>query len=303
LRKDGMKDVNMDQNGRSRTRPVSAKATSALKAKRSKSLPTVVREPDDAEKRAIAAAKQVIAEMEPRFDAGTKIKSEDGATQILQGPKHSDMDGWKAQLMAAFGTTNETVVKVEMERLAKALRQRDGTIDPAELDAVIAIVSGQRPKNELEAMIVSQMAITHALIMRSFGNLNRSDNIQQQDSNALTIARLTKAFASQVDALAKLRRGGEQRVVVEHVHIHSGAQAIVGAVTHTGGPRALIENQGQPHATINPGPIAASDGEEMRSQNMRSQNPDRETVPVPSGERPQALPNARRSTRVRGATR
>jgi hypothetical protein len=90
-------------------------------------------------------------------------------------------------------------------------------------------------------MIVCQMGVTHALIMRSFGKLNRSDNIQQQDSNALTIARLTKAFASQVDALAKLRRGREQRVVVEHVHIHSGAQAIVGAVTHTGGPRAAKE--------------------------------------------------------------
>jgi hypothetical protein len=135
---------------------------------------------------AIAAAKQVIAEMQPRFDAGTKIKTENGATQILQGPKHSDMDGWKAQLMAAFGATNETVVKVEMERIAKALRQRDGTIDPAELDAVIAIVSGQRPKNELEAMIVSQMGVTHALIMRTLGKLSRSDNIQQQDSNALT---------------------------------------------------------------------------------------------------------------------
>jgi hypothetical protein len=155
----------------------------------------------------------------------------------------------------------------------------------------------QRPKNELEAMIVSQMAVTHALIMRSFGNLNRSDNIQQQDSNALTIARLTKAFASQVDALAKLRRGGEQRVVVEHVHIHSGAQAIVGAVTHTGGPRALIENQGQPHAT-NASPIVASDGEAMRSQ-----NPDWETVPVSNSKGPQALPNARRSTRVRGTKR
>ena len=33
------------------------------------------------------------------------------------------------------------------------------------------------------------MAVTHVLIMRSFGNLNPSDNIQQQDSNALTIAR------------------------------------------------------------------------------------------------------------------
>jgi hypothetical protein len=58
-----------------------------------------------------------------------------------------------------------------------------------------------------------------------------------------------------VDALAKLRRGGAQRVVVEHVHIHAGAQAIVGAVSHTGGPRALIEKQGQPHATIDAGPF------------------------------------------------
>ena len=51
-----------------------------------------------------------------------------------------------------------------------------------------------------------------------------------------------------MDALAKLRRGGEQRVVVEHVHIHAGRRAIVGAVTHTGVPGALIENQGQRHA-------------------------------------------------------
>ena len=64
LSKDGMKNVNRDQNGRGRTRLRSAKATSAMEAKRSKSLPTVVREPDEDEKRAIAKAKQAIAEME-----------------------------------------------------------------------------------------------------------------------------------------------------------------------------------------------------------------------------------------------
>ena len=68
-------------------------------------------------------------------------------------------------------------------------------------------LAGSSLKNELEATIISQIAVTHALAMRSLGNLNRSSNIQQQDSNALTIARLTKAFTSQVDALAKLRRG------------------------------------------------------------------------------------------------
>jgi hypothetical protein len=237
-------------------------------------------------------------EMPPRFDVGTKIKTEGGTTQIIQGPRHCDMEGWRAQFMAAFGTTSETVVGVEMQRFAKALRRTDGTLDPAELDTVIAIVSGQQPKNELEAMIVSQMAVTHALTMRALGNLNRGSNIQQQDSNSLTVARLTKGFTSQMDSLTKLRRGGEQRVVVEHVHIHAGAQAIVGAITHTRAPRAHIENQGQPHATNNSGPVIASDGKEMRSQNA-----DRETVPVSSGEGPQTLPNARRGTRVRGTKR
>jgi hypothetical protein len=265
-----------------------------MKAKKPKSLlPTTVREPDDAEKRAIAAAKHSIAEMPPRFEAGTRIENENGVTQIIQGPRHSDIDGWRAQFTSAFGTLSETVVHVEVQRIADALR-RNGKVDPAELDTVIAIISGQQPKNELEAMIISQMAVTHALTMRSFGNLNRSSSIQQQDSNALTVGRLTKAFASQMDALARLRRGGEQRVVVEHVHIHAGAQAIVGTVNHTGGPRALIENQGQPHATPHASPIVASDGQEMRSQNA-----EREALPISSGEGPQALPYARRGTRIR----
>ena len=50
LSKDGMKNVNRDQNGRVRIRPVSAKA----KAKRSKSLPTAVQCPDDDEHRSLS---------------------------------------------------------------------------------------------------------------------------------------------------------------------------------------------------------------------------------------------------------
>jgi hypothetical protein len=181
-----------------------------------------------------------------------------------------------------------------LERIANALR-RNGKIDPAELDTVIAIVSGQRPKNELEAMVICQMAVTHALTMRSFGNLNRSSEIQLQDSNALAVARLTKAFASQVDALAKLRRGGEQRVVVEHVHVYPGGQAIVGTVNHTGG-RGVLKNQRQPHAQEQTSTPAAC-------ETLRSEDPEREAMPVSSGERPEALSNARRSARIGGPIR
>jgi hypothetical protein len=48
----------------------------------------------------------------------------------------------------------------------------------------------------------------------------------------------------QVEALAKLKRGGEQTVRVEHVHVHPGAQAIVGTLQHGGG--GALENSGRP---------------------------------------------------------
>jgi hypothetical protein len=46
---------------------------------------------------------------------------------------------------------------------------------------------------------------------------------------------------------------------VTDLDLNAGMLAV--ARTHTGGPRALIENQGQPDATTNAGRIVASDGQ------------------------------------------
>ena len=44
--------------------------------------------------------------------------------------------------------------------------------------------------------------------------------------------RLLRTYTLQMEALMKYRKKAEQTVRVEHVHIHSGAQAIVGTVNH-----------------------------------------------------------------------
>src|ERR1700755_1401583 len=85
---------------------------SVMKAKQRKPLPAPVRGPNDTERRAIAEARQALADMPPRFEVDTQIEDESGVTQIIQGPKHSDQDGWRAQFMAAFGTSSEKVVGV-----------------------------------------------------------------------------------------------------------------------------------------------------------------------------------------------
>jgi hypothetical protein len=80
--------------------------------------------------------------------------------------------------------------------------------------------------------------------------------------------KLLRAFAMQAEALAKLKRGGEQTVRVEHFHVHEGAQAIIGAVQGGGG--GIDEKSRQAHALALPSPdperrampIIASDGKE-----------------------------------------
>ena len=108
-------------------------------------------------------------------------------------------------------------------------------------------------------------------------------------------AKLLKAFAGHAELLNKLKRGGEQTVRVEHVHVHSGGQAIVGNVatgangsTGTGG-RGVEKNGNQPHAKAElPAPSATP------MQEVRRADAEREPVPVTGGRGPAALPDARR---------
>ena len=43
--------------------------------------------------------------------------------------------------------------------------------------------------------------------------------------------KLMRTYVLQVEAFRRLRQGGSQFVRVEHVHVHEGAQAVIGNVT------------------------------------------------------------------------
>jgi hypothetical protein len=95
--------------------------------------------------------------------------------------------------------------------------------------------------------------------------------------------KLSRTYATLLEALNRHRGKGQQKVTVEHVHVHSGGQAVVGVVeTPGGGDRAKSEDQ--PHARqITDAPQLA----------MRSADKEREPVPVASNAE-RSLPDARR---------
>src|SRR3984893_14892064 len=72
--------------------------------------------------------------------------------------------------------------------------------------------------------------------------------------------KLSRTYAVLLDALNRYRGKGQQKVTVEHVHVHSGGQAVVGMVEPPEGGSPPNPEE-QPHA------IAYAPGIEMPSPN------------------------------------
>ena len=101
-------------------------------------------------------------------------------------------------------------------------------------DTVIKIfteLAGINPKDQIEGMLAAQMIATHHATMDCFrivAQNGHTDIINQMSSSA---NKLSRTFMMQMEALNRYRGKGQQKMTVEHVHINSGGQAIIGNVT------------------------------------------------------------------------
>jgi hypothetical protein len=93
--------------------------------------------------------------------------------------------------------------------------------------------------------------------------------------------KLSRTYATLLEALNRYRGKGQQKMTVEYVHVHSGSQAVVGMVQNRGQPK--LEDQPQAKQ------IAHASQSAVRSPDAR-----REPVPVAS-DAEQPLPDARRA--------
>jgi hypothetical protein len=113
-----------------------------------------------------------------------------------------------------------------------------------ELNFMLSVINGIEPRDQLEAMLAAQMAAVHVASMKLAQILANAETISQLDSAERAFNKLTRTFATQLEALNRYRAGAEQKVT--HVSVAEGGQAIVGNVTQA--PR---EN-GQEKAATSP---------------------------------------------------
>lgn len=125
------------------------------------------------------------------------------------------------------------------------------------------------PKDELERMMAAQMFASHNAAMECYRRAMIPNQRPEGRKFNLTEAnKLSRTFTTLVDALNKHRGKGQQKVTVEHVHVHSGGQAIVGNVQGGAG-----KTEGQAHAL----------GHDQSPQ-MRCENPQGDAVSITSHE-------------------
>lgn len=219
----------------------------------------------------------------------------EGTNKISISGKHNDEGGHVLHLLDTFGTASVEFAQNSVGQVAAVMRSR-GEVRPDDLslNAGLGAISGIAPDNEVEAMLAVQMAGTHAVAMEMLTKAKLASTTDQLERYGALATKLLRTYTTQIDALSKLRRKGEQTVRVEHVHVYEGGQAIVGNVTQGG--RGHLENGHQAHAPTDPRTLAVAPVSPLLCHDSA-----RDPMPVASSEREGAVPNARRSSRKRRA--
>ena len=154
------------------------------------------------------------------------------STSVISG---SRSDHWNSTL------ANQTLKAFWLEHSDPATQKK-------QYSATVAALIGIGPKDELESMMAAQLIAAHNAAMECYRRaMIGEQSFEGRRENLAQANKLSRTYATLLEALNRHRGKGQQKVTVEHVHVHSGGQAVVGVVEAPGGgDRAKSEDQ--PHA-------------------------------------------------------
>lgn len=140
-------------------------------------------------------------------------------------------------LAEVFGTTDPGQASAFLSHCLKVLKP-DEAGDAGEANDerhfLLLIINDLAPRDPVERMLAVQMEATHVATIRAGRSLANCETLAQKQAHYTGYTKLTRSFAAQVEALRKHRIGGKQTVVVQHVNVADGGQAIVGHVQTRG---------------------------------------------------------------------
>lgn len=144
---------------------------------------------------------------------------------------------------------NRTFIKTDAHRRAHLAQEVANCLPKqAATEGGIAAVSMRvaeiGAQDPIEEMLASQLVGTHNVMIDCTKRALRAEFAETRRDEINFASKMSRTFAALVEALDRHRRGGEQKMTVEHVHVHAGGQAIVGTI-EAGGRGQLPKSGGQ----------------------------------------------------------
>ena len=154
------------------------------------------------------------------------------------------------QIMEATGAANSDVGLQLLSNVGNAIisTKSERSMMATQLNAVAQSMQALGPQDEYEGQLIAQLVVLHEHAMDWLGRAQRTERVDFANVYLNGASKLLTRHHETLEALLKYRRKGEQRVHVEHVHIHNGGQAIVGNVMSGGGMNQKLKEG--PHAKV-----------------------------------------------------
>ena len=128
------------------------------------------------------------------------------------------------------------------------LKHSDSSTQESQLKASLGALCGISPRDELEGMMGAQLLAAHNAAMECYRRAMVSEQtFEARHANLNQANKLSRTWATLLEALNRHRGKGQQKVTVEHVHVHAGGQAVVGMVERSGGGDH-VKSEEQPRA-------------------------------------------------------
>lgn len=161
----------------------------------------------------------------------------------------NDPEDCKGELKQLGGSQSDSWNKLLANQVMGALwvKHSDDDVRKRQYRATVAALFGIEPQDELEGMMAAQVIAAHNAAMECYRQaMLPEQTFEGRRENLNQANKLSRTWTTLLDALNKHRGKGQQKVTVEHVHVHAGGQAVVGSVETGGGERR--KDEGQPDA-------------------------------------------------------
>jgi hypothetical protein len=163
----------------------------------------------------------------------SKLAREDKATTVVV----HDPGDQKGTLRSIGGSQSDVWNRLLAEQAIEALWKKNSAVDTykRQLNATVAALVGIGPRDELEGMMAAQLIAAHNAAMECYRRaMIGEQTFEGRRENLNQANKLSRTWATLLEALNRHRGKGQQKVTVEHVHVHAGGQAVVGTVETAG---------------------------------------------------------------------